>query len=189
MPVSNRWPLTAGRLLAVLAAVGLFVVPAIGQSAPAKQDPPPEKEKKTIAGIELDLPKPGPDGRLSEEQQKDLTEQIRKAIEAEMSQAAKEAAKPAEAKPSPERHFRTAPVQNARTGGEAQAEGKAGCGATPGGDQIDLNPPAADQPQPKFVCEQTKLVLDGVWQGQPAEFVFKIKNAGEGPLAIRLKGG
>jgi hypothetical protein len=98
----------------------------------------------------------------------------------------------------------------APSAGTADAAKKEGCGAaeakapgqapepgplavnapnahTPGANTVDLTPPPPDQPQPKLVCKQTKMVGDPVWQGKNAVFTFTISNEGEGPLAIHIK--
>jgi hypothetical protein len=85
------------------------------------------------------------------------------------------------------------PKTDARVTGEKPAatpprDDKPGCGAT-GGAPIDLTPLPPDQPQPKFVCNPKKVVAEGVWQGQRAEFKFTIGNEGEAPLAVRIKPG
>ena len=64
---------------------------------------------------------------------------------------------------------------------------KPGCG--PNGEPVDLTPPAPDQPQPKLVVKETKVKAENVWAGKPAVFTFDLANEGEGPLAIRLRGG
>jgi hypothetical protein len=63
---------------------------------------------------------------------------------------------------------------------------KEGCGA-PDDQKTELTPPPPDQPQPKFVCAQTKVIAEPVWQGKTAEFSFAIRNEGQAPLAIRVK--
>lgn len=69
------------------------------------------------------------------------------------------------------------------------AKSDKGCGPTETSHTVDLTPPRLDEPQPKFVCQETKLVSAGVWQGETAEFTFQLANEGEGPLNIRLRGG
>lgn len=80
--------------------------------------------------------------------------------------------------------------------GVADATKKEGCcpgdakeadAKTPGATAIDLNPPPPDQPQPKLVCKQTKIVNEPVWQGKEGVFTFTISNEGKAPLAIRVK--
>jgi hypothetical protein len=55
------------------------------------------------------------------------------------------------------------------------------------GPTVDLTPPPPDKPQPKLECKQRKVVAQDVWKGKSAEFNFTLTNAGEGPLAIRIK--
>ncbi len=63
---------------------------------------------------------------------------------------------------------------------------KEGCGA-PDDQKAKLTPPPPDQPQPKFVCAQTRVIAEPVWQGKTVEFSFAISNEGQAPLAIRVK--
>lgn len=51
----------------------------------------------------------------------------------------------------------------------------------------ELTPPPPDQPQPKMVCKQVKVVGEPVWEGTLGEFTFTVSNEGEAPLAIRIK--
>ena len=59
-------------------------------------------------------------------------------------------------------------------------------GGCHGSASVGLEPPPPDQPQPKLVVRDPKLVLDQVWAGQKAKFAFVIANEGEGPLRIHL---
>ena len=70
----------------------------------------------------------------------------------------------------------------------AQPAAKPGCGAT-GEPLVDVTPPPPDQPQPKLVVKQLKVKSDDVWTAKQATFVWELSNEGEGPLAIRLRGG
>jgi hypothetical protein len=67
-----------------------------------------------------------------------------------------------------------------------QDAGHKGCGAAPSG--LDLTPPPADAPQPKFKANALKFEADA-WVSKQAVFAVEISNEGEAPLAIRLKGG
>lgn len=69
--------------------------------------------------------------------------------------------------------------------GAAQPAQKAGCGGPAG--RINLTPPPPDQPQPRWACEQPEVDAGRVWRGKKADYVFKIRNTGEGELKIQLK--
>ncbi len=69
--------------------------------------------------------------------------------------------------------------------GAARPARKAGCGGPTS--RIDLTPPPPDQPQPRWVCEQPEVDAGRVWRGKKADYVFKIRNTGEGELKILLK--
>lgn len=62
------------------------------------------------------------------------------------------------------------------------------CHGNPVPPVASLTPPPPDQPQPKIVVDEPSLKVD-VWRGEVAVFPFKIRNAGEGPLQIQIKGG
>jgi hypothetical protein len=49
--------------------------------------------------------------------------------------------------------------------------------------------PSPTGPQPRWVCAEPKCVIEPLWRGQKAEFVFAISNEGEGDLQIKIKGG
>lgn len=83
----------------------------------------------------------------------------------------------------------TTPANTTAAQKPAAAKNDKGCGPTETGAVVNLTPPTLDLPQPKYVCKEPKLVSEGVWQGETAEFTFQIANEGEGPLAIRLRGG
>ncbi len=94
--------------------------------------------------------------------------------------SAKPSASAAEPLPGPE--------AAAPAAGVADATKKEGCCPSDSKKEVvDLTPPPADQPQPKLVCKQTKIVSDPVWQGKEGAFTFTISNEGEAPLAIRVK--
>ena len=69
------------------------------------------------------------------------------------------------------------------------AKGKGGCGSSGKNAKLNLDPPPADQPQPKLFIENETIELEPLWRGQPAVFVFKIRNEGEGVLNFKAKGG
>lgn len=147
---------------------------AADQPAPAGQ-PRTEVREPTAPA----QPWPVQEGQpMSDEDRERLARMIREAAEAGQQQ--RQPAAPI-------------PKTDARVTGEKPAatpprDDKAGCGAT-GGPVIDLTPLPPDQPQPKFVCKEKKVVTEGVWQGQRAEFKFTIGNEGEAPLAVRIKPG
>lgn len=81
-----------------------------------------------------------------------------------------------------------AAAQQSRQRSQAQSNSKAkgsDCGKTTNARPV----PNPEGPQPKFVCETTKVELDPLWRGTKAVFPFDIRNDGEGPLQIQLKGG
>ena len=65
-----------------------------------------------------------------------------------------------------------------------QPEKKAGCGA-----KGTMPQPSPDGPQPVYVCKPSNITADPVWRGETIDFVFNIKNEGEGNLQIQVKGG
>ena len=161
--------------------------PAPLKPAPAPSAPTPAAEKPAqpaaapvASGVKPTQAPATPQWPVQEGQpmtpadQDALAQMIRAAAEQGMAQQGREVAKPAAGEPP--------------TSQPTSQPGKAGCGAT-GGPPIDLTPPPLDQPQPKFVCDQKKVVAESVWQGKTAEFAFKIANEGEAPLAIRIKPG
>jgi hypothetical protein len=64
-----------------------------------------------------------------------------------------------------------------------------GCGGGTGGEEVDINPPPPDQPQPRWVCEQPLIEAPPAWAGKPVEFTFKVRNEGEGVLNVKIKPG
>lgn len=153
-------------------------------------------------------------GEMTDAQREALVRMIEAAIKAQMQ--ANEAAAPTEPPPSPKAPPPAQPTPAAPPAQPAQSDAAAaqapapgaatpanttaaqkpaaakndkGCGPTETGAVVNLTPPPLDAPQPKYVCKEPKLVSEGVWQGETAEFTFKIANEGEGPLAIRLRGG
>jgi hypothetical protein len=143
---------------------------------------------------------------MSDQDRAALEELIRKAaIEAQKQNGGDQApAKPAEKKPaaatpkaaSPmstvNRSVTEATPKGQESGDKAKGEkpaAEAGHGCGPSGAQLDLTPPAPELPQPKYVCKEPKITATPIWSGQTAEFKFTVANEGEGPLAIRLKGG
>ena len=87
----------------------------------------------------------------------------------------------ATAKPQPDRK---APKPAAQKLGEKAKEGK-GCG----GKAVADPTASATGPQPLWVCQEPKCIIDAIWRGQKADFVFAISNGGEGDLQIKIKSG
>ncbi len=147
-----------------------------------KDEPPPASKKPGAAGPSADQPPNWP-----VQEGKPMTEEDREALANMIRAAAEEGQKRQAAEHPPKAEPRAATTQPATTQPGAPPK-KEGCGAT-GGPAIDLNPPPPDQPQPKFACQQKKVVTEGVWQGKTAEFSFTIGNEGEALLAVRIKPG
>jgi len=61
-----------------------------------------------------------------------------------------------------------------------------GCGAKSGASEPTPSPTG---PQPRWVCKDPKCIIEPLWRGEKAEFVFAISNEGEGDLQIKIKGG
>ena len=76
-------------------------------------------------------------------------------------------------------------TQPAAPATDAQEKDDEGCGDR--STKLDMEPPPLDQPQPRWECEQTELEIEPVWYGKPAEFVFKVRNVGEGVLNIKIR--
>lgn len=72
---------------------------------------------------------------------------------------------------------------------QPSAKGKAGCGSSGKSAKLNLEPPPADQPQPRLVVENETIELEPLWRGQHAVFTFKIRNEGEGVLNFKARGG
>jgi hypothetical protein len=187
---SARWGLavaTAALCVAVAwAGPSTEPKPAAGSAGAASSNEPAAQNQRAEAEAEV--------------------EAIRKLIEQKMAaqSAAEEAGQPANtpARPAAQQPAR-APKPAATSGvrslqSEAQAaedakqspaaEKKGGCGA-PDGSEVDLTPPGPDQPQPKWACDTPEVVLEPMWSGEDAVFAFKVRNAGEGPLNIRVRAG
>ncbi|MGD8453591.1 MAG: hypothetical protein PVJ57_17390 [Phycisphaerae bacterium] len=64
-----------------------------------------------------------------------------------------------------------------------QPAGAKGCGDT---SNRRLIPPPADQPQPKVTCDKPELEKAACWRGPSIEFVFSVRNEGQGALDIHL---
>jgi hypothetical protein len=68
-----------------------------------------------------------------------------------------------------------------------ERDAKKGCGDT--GGKLDLTPPPPDAPQPKLVVTERTVTAEPVWQGKQVDFEWEIRNEGEGPLSIQVRGG
>ncbi len=187
----------------------LTAKPATTKEPVARTDPNPAAEPPA-AGEKSSTVRTSPPGSVnippdtkleSEADRERLAQMIREAALA-AQKARQEQGEPAQAPPvvavpppqaaKPKPATSTQPAAPAAKPDDApHAEGEkkeAGCGST-GGVAIDLTPPPPDQPQPKAVIKDTKLSIDPVWRGTPAEFVIQVSNEGEAPLAVRLKKG
>jgi hypothetical protein len=168
----------------------------------AKKDEPRSGAAAQPKAVE---PKPQGQPPMSDTDRNSLAEQIRKQAEtARQGQPAKPAsagptrAAPADAsKATPTNKApvgkiaptagATAPKSEESPAAPAvQDAGHKGCGATSG--SVDLTPPPADGPQPKFKSNGLKFEADA-WVSKQAVFSVEVSNDGEAPLAIRLKGG
>ncbi|MBU0618000.1 MAG: hypothetical protein KKI02_09810 [Planctomycetes bacterium] len=69
---------------------------------------------------------------------------------------------------------------------EKAEEKSGGCGDT---GKAAAPTPSPTGPQPLWVCSEPKCVIEPLWRGENAEFVFTIGNEGEGDLHFRLKCG
>lgn len=49
-----------------------------------------------------------------------------------------------------------------------------------------LTPPPKGQPRPKFKCAKTDLRTDPVWWGTTVTYTWRVTNAGQAPLRLRL---
>jgi len=70
---------------------------------------------------------------------------------------------------------------------DEKAEKKSGGGGTKG--KASAPTPSPTGLQPLWVCSEPKCVIEPVWRGQKAEFVYTIGNEGEGDLHFKLKCG
>jgi len=159
------------------------VTPAKPQEGqPAAKTDKPAQDRPFAAKVDAErtpvtIPEPPTDRPMTDAERDALEEMIRAAVQAGQTKVIEEGAKD-----------QAAPA--ATPAAQPAGEGKeAGCAGGTTIQKVDLTPPPPDQPQPKFVCKEPKVKLDGVWQGKPAEFKFHIGNDGQAPLAIRLKGG
>lgn len=155
---------------------------------PAQQTPKPVDAGGDLNDEQLKkLPKD-----LSPEQEAKLKEHILKRISEEAKKAPPATAKPtppqATARPAtPVRPHSPQAVRPAQRQSGAKEQEAGGCAK--GSNTGPLQPPPPDQPQPKLVCEETEIERSDVWKGEMSDFTFKIRNAGEGPLQIQVKGG
>ena len=147
--------------------------------APPKEEPPARQMKEAVPA------EPAQGQAWNIPQDRPMTDQERDALAALIRAAAEEGQKRQAAEPPKPKSEVKPTTQPAGTHGHEQAK-KEGCGSS-GGATVDLTPPAPDQPQPKLECKDKKVVAQDVWQGKSAEFNFTLTNAGEGPLAIRIK--
>jgi hypothetical protein len=151
----------------------------VAASQTPKDSPAKPPARQTVEAVPADAT---PQLNFSLPQDRPMTDQERDALAA-MIRAAAEQGQKRQAAEAPKPKLEVAPTTQPSAPGAAKKEG-CGAGGTP---TIDLNPPPPDKPQPKLVVKQKKVIADDVWQGKKAEFNFTLTNAGEGPLAIRIK--
>jgi len=171
----------------IIALSAIVAIALYGARAGQAQQPPPQAEKPaTTAGQPTTAPTGHPPGtgdtNIDPEALKRLIELKLKEMPAVPAPAQPPASPPGMAGP-PGPHSIAPGAQPRPT-----TQPGTGCGDTPSPD-LDLNPPPPDQPQPRWACERTIIDYPAVWRGQPCEYVFKVRNEGEGVLNIRLKGG
>jgi hypothetical protein len=188
---SARWGLA-------VAAAALCVT--VAWASPSVEPEPATGSAGAASGAE-----PAAQGQRAEAEAE--LEAIRKLIEQKMAQAqssGEEKAQPANTPPRPAAlQPARAPKQTAQPearslqseaeaaaddGKQSPAAHKGGCGA-PDGSEVDLTPPGPNEPQPKWECATPEVVLEPMWSGEDAVFAFKVRNAGEGPLNIRVRAG
>jgi hypothetical protein len=191
-PQASAQPAPAKPAVATPAAAKLSTPAKPEKSAPA---PALERSKPQAAAEALKTPgaKEPPARQTAEAvpasadwpvpQDRPMTDQERDALAAMIRAAAEEGQKRQAAEPPKPKIEVKATVQPAAEHGAAKKEG---CGAG-GATAIDLTPPPLDKPQPKAEFKQQKIIARDVWRGKTAEFNFTLTNAGEGPLAIRIK--
>jgi len=200
------------RLVALLTAALLLHLPGCASQPCSQPGPVPTSQEPTIS-TPAQQPAAGQHEAPPGGEQATSTDELRRIIEEKLERAKKEAA----TRPAISPRVRTSatppkdvpptvgqvgyePTQvtpgeelSATKAGPAASQPAAtqptrvGCGGQE--ESINLTPPPPDQPQPKFVCENETLEIGPVWRGQPAKFVFKIKNEGEGVLNILAKRG
>jgi hypothetical protein len=141
----------------------------------------------------------GPDTKVSTDEDREALAKLilAQAIAAQKDNEAQQPQKPTAPEPAAKPSEKPAaslnaqqkePQKPAATQPANQPAAKPGCGAT-SDNPVDLTPPPPDQPQPKLVVKEAKVKADSVWAGKQATFKFDLTNEGEGPLAIRLRGG
>jgi len=187
----------------LLVFVGAFVVgsqaapmtaddPGQAVTAPQSQDDPPTGDKKPAESAQKK------DKPAKSMERDALIELIRARAAAAKAKRDKAAAAHPTTRPAAGASMsggvkaHTKPYTGAQQPGGATARpapAKTGKGCGSAGGKLDLTPLPPDQPQPKLVCKEPKVVGDPVWQGEKATFAFKIDNEGEGPLNVQVKGG
>jgi cytoskeletal protein RodZ len=167
---------TSTRLVGWSVIVGLALLASCASQSKSAP-PPPAEPSQAPAAAESQAPTAPP------------TEQAAAEQEQPPAPAEETASPPATAKQTtvelvrqPER---SAKAQPATSGSAAKKSG--GCGDK---DAKKATPkPSPTGPQPRFVCKQSKIEAEPVWQGTDAIFVFEVANEGEGKLDIKIKGG
>ena len=59
----------------------------------------------------------------------------------------------------------------------------------PAGKHPAADPADAEGPGPRWTCAAQNITLEPVWQGQPLEYNFTIRNPGQAILTVRLRKG
>ena len=75
------------------------------------------------------------------------------------------------------------PKPKAKAKDDSKAKPKSGCGSGDGKSAM------AENPEARWVCEQTTVTKDPIWQGKPLTFAFEIRNEGTADLKIKARGG
>jgi hypothetical protein len=167
---------TSTRLVGWSVIVGLALLASCASQSKSAP-PPPAEPSQAPAAAESHAPAAPPAEQTAAEQQQPP------------APAKETASPPAAKKPTtvelvrqPERSAKAKPATSAPA-----AKKSGGCGDK---DAQKATPtPSPTGPQPHFVCKQSKIEAEPVWQGTDAVFVFEIANEGEGKLDIKIKGG
>ena len=161
---------------------------------PAPKSEQPPQEKKPEAAPPAKKADAQPQGELDEAQRKALADDIRRQVEStRQNPPAKKPTTPPvtptpAAAPGIPGADATAPTAPQTPAAAEASHKKEGCGGHEGGSGISFTPPPPDQPQPKFKPGSLKVESE-TWIGRQVSFAVEFTNEGEGPLAIRLKGG
>lgn len=136
-----------------------------------------------LAGCALAEPEtPGPKPKA--ESQPQSQPQAQSQAQPEPQSEAKPTVKP---KPKPKGKTITQdkpkPKPKANAKDDSQAKPESGCGSG------DKKSAMVDNPEAGWLCEQTTVTKDPIWQGKPLTFAFEIRNEGTADLKIKARGG